>query len=342
MPVYDPKTFAQALLAGTPLGKLIAEFGALPEEDRAIDLSTVAPETFPSIIGSKVLPTPGVAKYLATDDILTNATINLIEQSMERDYAIPTGFAITSHRTGKGKNFKLHYFYLIDNKFFLFSELGDGTQNVLVQSSANFTNPQLRNQNNLVIIRNDKAIYDAYRIYWHDMERQVANPAYDRIAIGETSTEARFSPRADANGATGLNDPVVEELTRVASGPETRIRVAMAYWTNARRAIANRLIALHDSDTDVAVILYSTEVDAEILQLLRSAGVPVFLSPLIHSKYLLIERAGKTRVLTGSHNYTGNALRSNDEVLLSLDSPELHRQFNEDWEFMKRHPQTSH
>lgn len=253
---------------------------------------------------------------------------------------LPPGDAITC-RLANGLIGGCHGGSINHNKFFLFSKLSDGTQHVVVQSSANFTNPQLRNQNNLVIIRNDTAIYDAYRRYWHDLERQVADPEYYRVALGETSTEARFSPRASGNGATGINDPVFEELSRIPAGSGTRIRVAMAYWTTARTAIANRLIALHGSGADVAIILYSTEVDPEILLLLRSAGVPVFLSPVIHSKYLLIDREGKTRVLTGSHNYTGNALRSNDEVLLSLDSPELHRQFMEDWEFMKQHPQTS-
>jgi phosphatidylserine/phosphatidylglycerophosphate/cardiolipin synthase-like enzyme len=57
----------------------------------------------------------------------------------------------------------------------------------------------------------------------------------------------------------------------------------------------------------------------------------------LHSKYLLIDAkyAGSTAarrlVFTGSHNYTGPALTSNDETLLRIEDPAVFAAFLVDW-----------
>ncbi len=111
----DRNLFAEVLLAGAhSLEALRAEFGAGPGEDGEINLASVEPDAFDSLRGSKVMPIPGVKAYLATDDELTNESINLMEQAMEKAYHVQAPFFITSMRDGseKKETLRVKYFYL--------------------------------------------------------------------------------------------------------------------------------------------------------------------------------------------------------------------------------------
>jgi phosphatidylserine/phosphatidylglycerophosphate/cardiolipin synthase-like enzyme len=56
----------------------------------------------------------------------------------------------------------------------------------------------------------------------------------------------------------------------------------------------------------------------------------------VHSKYLLFDGryAGEHRKLvwTASHNYTESAHRHNDETLIKLDEPSVHRAFTQNFD----------
>jgi hypothetical protein len=108
-PYTDTKLFAEALLSGASLKALHAEFGLTAEEDLPIDPSGADLE---SIRGSRILPTPGVCQYLASDDDLTNETIDSMEIALERDYRIPAPFFITSMRKRSKGKLSVRYFYL--------------------------------------------------------------------------------------------------------------------------------------------------------------------------------------------------------------------------------------
>lgn len=228
------------------------------------------------------------------------------------------------------------------NKFFLFSELSDGSRDVVVQSSANFTNPQIRNNNNIVVSRNDASLYNAYHIYWNDLFRQVEDLSYYWDTGEESSPCAWFFPRQGGDGTTGSQDTIVEILdeVRVASG--SQIHLAMAIWTDARIAIANRLVALKAAGVDVRVIVNPNNTGAKVRSALVAGGIPVTEFAPLHSKYMLIEhglgRRHERLVYTGSHNYTDPALRSNDEALLRIDDFGIYETFLQDWYGMLVHP----
>lgn len=228
------------------------------------------------------------------------------------------------------------------NKFFLFSELADGSRDVVVQSSANLTFTQIRFANNMVIIRNDTGLYNDYHMYWNDLYRERDDLDYYREGEDDGFVQAYFFPRSEGNGSTGENDTVVEILDELGVGPEGQIHVAMAFWSNARVAIANRLAALDSAGTEVRVILNAEEAGANVVAALVGGGVEVIHFPFVHSKYLLVDHGiGRLRerlVFTGSHNYTSPALRSNDEVLLRLRDDAVYDAFSADWEAMSDHP----
>ena len=230
------------------------------------------------------------------------------------------------------------------NKFFLFSALTDGSKNVVVQSSQNFTKAQLGEHNNAVIVRNDAKLYAGYLSYFQDLRDRKLNLAYDRELLGNKHVRTYVFPR--------VNDTVASVLDNVrCKKGESRIRVAMAFFTEERAEVAQRLVDLQKRGCDVGVAMRKAgdgPVDASIIQRLKKGGVDVGLYPSengnnIHSKYLLVDSPyeganGVSRrklVFTGSHNYTGTALHHNDETLARVDDPAVFAAFAANWKTIK-------
>lgn len=228
------------------------------------------------------------------------------------------------------------------NKFFLFSKLSDGSCNVVVQSSANFTLLQTQMHNNLLVVRDDRSLYDTYHIYWHDLYREVEDLDYYRGETEGSTASVYFFPRKSGNGTSGENDTIVEILDELGLEAGDSIHVAMAFWSNARIGIANKLADLLAKGVDVQVIFDPNNTGGNIGKTLRAAGASVIEFPYVHSKYMLVEtgrgRQRKRYILTGSHNYTNPALTSNDEVLLRMENDELYETYLTDWIRMTAHP----
>ncbi|MCB9550093.1 MAG: hypothetical protein H6706_30155 [Myxococcales bacterium] len=222
------------------------------------------------------------------------------------------------------------------NKFMTVSRLLDGSTDVVMQSSANLTNPQLHQHNNLVVIRGDAALHAAYRAYWEDLRRQRRDLDYYHIEDGADGRRVYFYPRASG-------DTVVSIIGNTDCAAGARIRVAMAFFTNARLEVARALADARRAGCRVTALLREeppTYPGDDVLATLRAGGVTVRLFPVvgersIHSKYLLIDGqyAGSQRrlVWTGSHNYTGPALRGNDETLLRLEDDAVFAAYEADF-----------
>ena len=222
------------------------------------------------------------------------------------------------------------------NKFVLFSELDDGSRKVVWQSSANLTNPQLRSFNNAVVIRNDPDLYGAYFDYWQDLRRDRTNLDYYRSRKGSLATKAYFFPRSSGDTIVGI-------LNNVRCGKGARVRISMAFFTDARIAVADRLRQMARNGCDVAINLRRGKLlGDDIVATLRHPKIDLLIypeghKPSIHSKYLLVDGAygdeGRRQkiVWTGSHNYTGTALRRNDETLLKIRDDAVFDAFERDW-----------
>lgn len=228
------------------------------------------------------------------------------------------------------------------NKFFLFSDLGEGGRDVVVQSSANLTEVQLTRNNNMVVLRGYPDLHQAFLRYWNDLSACIPDPNYYRLTGRTAGTGAYFFPNAGADGVTGQGDTVMELLNDISEPSSAVIRVAMATWSNPRRGLASKLVSLYQAGANVAVVIKPDEAGTEVLQILESGGVPLHRYLPVHSKYVLIDGVwrGTARkvILTGSHNFTGPALTGNDEVLLRLQNDALHAAFVADWEAMRIHP----
>lgn len=230
------------------------------------------------------------------------------------------------------------------NKFFLFSELDDGHTHCVLQSSANLTNLQLVDANNSVLFRNDAALYQTYRNYWNDLAEDLDRPNYYRKEITPSEVEVHFFPRSSANGTTGFQDPIVEILREIKPLKGGSIRVAMAFWTGPRRGIVDWLSAFQKVGMDVQVLVDREGTSSTITNALATGGINPTSFPQLHSKYMLIDAEWRgvrqKLVLTGSHNYTGPALTSNDEALLVISNPLIYEAFLENWKTLREHPLT--
>ncbi len=229
------------------------------------------------------------------------------------------------------------------NKFFLFSALTDGSTDVVAQSSANLNAGQVLRHNNMVIVRGNRAIYDYYFAYWGDLRAAVQNLDYYR-SLQSGSVKAYFFPRA-----TG--DTIISVLGNVHCDPGTpgrgRVRVTMAFFTNGRDDVADALADKQREGCDVRVIIgtYTGSPGSRVSSSLSAAGVPMTAvpddGPNIHSKYMLVEArygagpAIEQLVFTGSHNYTGPALRNHDEALMRIADADVFDAYWRNWQTIR-------
>jgi hypothetical protein len=230
------------------------------------------------------------------------------------------------------------------NKLFLFERLQDGSENVVVQSTANLTLSQTRQHNALVIVRNDATLFAGLIAYWNDLKAQRKNPAYDRTVVGDRAVRVYAMPRS--------TDTVLSVLDNVVCQSGSVIRVNMAFFGDSRLAVAQRFAQLRRAGCQVQMVL--RQVDGEgaapgpdVERVLRDAGVEVTLARTTddglryttHAKVLIIDSMYQTSsstrrrqlVFFGSHNYTMNALVENDETLMRLDDAGVFASFVDNW-----------
>ncbi len=230
------------------------------------------------------------------------------------------------------------------NKFLLLSHLDDGSLNVVVQGSHNFKSSQNWRFNHLVVVRGDNALYGEYRSYWNDLRAGQQSLDYYRSFTGDSGVKGYFFPRASG-------DLIVSVLDNVHCDAGAEIHVAMAFFKNDRVEVADKLRALHDAGCAVRMVFGNypdadpdqASPGADTRAALRGMDWVVYDLPnvTVHSKYMLIRaRYGEgavveTLVFAGSHNWTGAALRRNDEAVMRLEDAASYQAFLTDWNLMR-------
>jgi len=223
--------------------------------------------------------------------------------------------------------------------------------NVTFQTSHNFTNSDMGKIQDALIF-NEAAIYQAFLANWNVMKQNASSGM--RVNFGYTAhdfpsidTKIAFFPRIVAGVNDGVDD-IVESLKAITDVPNAKIRVAMSDWTDSRPAIVDQLITLRNQGATVEVYAKDaagTQTKSKLNQL-KNLGATVRIFNLstdgqavfnIHAKMMLIEgtwngQPNSKVILTGSHNYTDAALKTNNEVLMTLVNSPLfnayHTYFN--------------
>ena len=254
--------------------------------------------------------------------------------------ALPDGHVIVCRKGGEPA--ACHGDATQGNKMFLFSELDDGSRDVVVQSSANLTRSQTVSNNSLVVVRDDEALYAAFRSYWDDLARNEYEPDYYRVAEGDSHTRAYFFPRGSGDGITGEGDTVWEIFDAIDCSSGSVLHIGQARFRWNRRGLAHKLVQMRSEGCEIHAVLEPGRTDERIEEMLTDVGASVTYFPRIHSKYFLLdgvyEDVESQWVWTGSQNFSGAGLIGNDNVILQLANSALYEAFLEDWSILQSHP----
>lgn len=228
------------------------------------------------------------------------------------------------------------------NKFVLFSSVHTTKgieKNVVFQTSHNFNLSDTRKIQDAVTLSHT-GLYQAFRTYWEDMkakaEKGMKDFEYREYHDPATGIEAHFLPKRK-NGVAYGGDTIVELFDEIENPATATVRVGMSDWTSTRMNIVQKLGELRAQGARVEVIVKSSIAEDILLALRELEQQGAYLKVYnmtsssqtkvnIHSKFILIDgdlKGKRTKLLlTGSHNFTQNALRNNNEVMIKFwDSP---------------------
>lgn len=209
--------------------------------------------------------------------------------------------------------------------------------NVTFQTSHNFTNSDMGKVQDALIF-NDADIYQAFLNNWNVMKQYASsgmrsNFTYKLNDFVAINTKLAFFPRIVGGVHDGVDD-VLQNLNAITDVANAKIRIAMSDWTDSRPAIVDKLIALRNQGATIEVYAKDAAGTQTKLKLnqLKTLGATVRIFNLstdgkaifnIHAKMMLIEGTWNGQpnakvILTGTHNYTDAALKTNNEVLVTL------------------------
>jgi phosphatidylserine/phosphatidylglycerophosphate/cardiolipin synthase-like enzyme len=218
----------------------------------------------------------------------------------------------------------------LHTKYFLFS--GGGRPTVTL-TSANPTAVQAEvTWNNSYTAVNNSGLYNAYVKNFTDMSKGAAGThKTDYYWTYGSNPKAYYWPKK--SGAVDTIDAMLQLVTCSATYP-TQVRIAMYQWSDNRLAIAKRLTSMAAKGCRISVIYTRDQVSSGVRSTLAKSKVDVrdttqgttpdgYAAYYTHNKYLLINgryngASGQRIVMTGSANYTANALYHNDESDLKL------------------------
>ena len=226
-------------------------------------------------------------------------------------------------------------------KFILFSKVNttSGTlSKVLLQTSHNFTlSDSKKLQDGLIF--NDVKLYNAFWKYFNTIKNLtptgMATYIYTEYADAATGIKACFLPRR----GTSQPDNIIEILNSVTDLPNAVIKVGMSDWVVSRLNVAQKLTQMSAAGARVEVVVKNKidpEIQTELAKLNNTGGYLKMYNLVddddptinIHAKFMVIEGTYKgvsnsKVVVTGSHNFTTNALRYNNEILMELSNLSL-------------------
>ena len=242
---------------------------------------------------------------------------------------------------------------IMHNKFWLFSAV-KGATNVVVETTSNST-PSAHTKffNDALLLPDNPTMYDAYADYFDTMiTRDWKSWNYRTVSNG--LYKAYFFPRAGNTRATDTVYSILNNVTckyKDTAGVTQSTKVRVAIFKITRLAIAEKLVSLKKAGCSVSIVYAesdsakSTGGTKGTWEKMHTSGGPTVrcynddrdpLNPgqklatpyIIHSKYILIDGmydGVKNKVsFTGSGNYTGPALRENDESIVKVDDDAVH------------------
>ena len=222
----------------------------------------------------------------------------------------------------------------LHTKMFTFSQTTDPNgvprSNVVWFGSANMTYASGSDQfNNAITVYGDAALITGLNTYFGDLwnrRHYRGNDYYDGKArrgyYGARTATVYASPEG-----RGQTDTVVTRLNDVTPNASCEIRMGMNFVTAARPALLKLVKDLRRKKCRVWMVVGSSggkiEMDRGVYDALTKAGVSIRRTPVLHDKYFMVYgKFGSSyqyRVYTGSQNWSGSALTTNDEIFVKME-----------------------
>lgn len=244
------------------------------------------------------------------------------------------------------------------NKFVLFSEVETTTgpvEKVVFQTSQNFKESGAKKLQDAIILHDDH-LHEAYLDYWHEMKNRAGDGMADfefmTYHSPEEKIEAYFYPKREGGRYDG-EDSVIELLNNITDPSSAVIKIGMSAWSDSRVHIVDKLEDLIRQGATVDIITKSSIGSRvlERLEMIDSPNADILIFNMsndgppkinIHTKMMLIEGewSGKQMQLlvTGTQNFTNNALKNNNEVTLLFKNHEFYSEYNSYFEALKELP----
>lgn len=219
---------------------------------------------------------------------------------------------------------------IMHNKFVIM-DAGYADKAFLWTGSMNFTNQQVSNDANNVIIFQDQSIAKAYQIEFNEMWGGLFGPDKSNntpkeFNIGGNRVELYFSP----------SDDTETQIKRTATSADHDLQLCMFAYT--RFSISYAI----DDRTSAGVwgggIIDDTANGSFAYSILASDMVgKLFVANhaySVHNKYLLVDANAPgldPAVLTGSHNWSTSAQFSNDENTVIVHNAQVANQYYQEW-----------
>ncbi len=162
--------------------------------------------------------------------------------------------------------------YGMHNRFWTISEMTDGSRDVSATMAGQFNVDGARYVNNMVVVRGDRLLFDAYNAYQADLKAQVRTDSYYRSSPTATGV-VRFLPRN-----RNLPDPVAEVLPALdcqapGGAPDGRGLVRFSHNVAAQQRAA-LMVKLIDYALSGCTVEYSaTTWDATVAAWMEAAGI---------------------------------------------------------------------
>lgn len=153
-------------------------------------------------------------------------------------------------------------------------------------------------------------------------------PAKDLATVEDGDTKIRFYP--------GGYEPILPTLQKITSGkvPDSYgtkgkavVRVAMYYWMNEYKDVADELCRLRGIGADVGVVIKEASTSSKVKNVLKSCNITTYNSEQ-HGRYshgkvvTLLAKIGSDygyRTFAGSVNFTWSSLNKNTEISTEQD-----------------------
>lgn len=264
-----------------------------------------------------------VTVQLVVQDPLNSAVMNILDQIVDPDFEL----VLCGPNSGCMPDAE----HINHNKFLLFSDLGNGLPHV-VQMSQNLTIQQQGLYQDLLRVRNDPDLYNAYVGYFDRL--RVGNWCYagncwntepKRSSDGTNNySRAFFFPRVEG---VPSNDPILDILNNVEEcrPNDDKIWVAVSKFSTddsvggrggLLRGQLNELEDVYGCDVKV-VVSGTTEREFLCTQLDQVGHLAA-----VHHKFLLIDAKFKGQwrnlVFTGSQNWNVEGQLQNDDAMIRL------------------------